>query len=243
MEAEAHYRKVYEELDPGNARAATGLATLARDSGDAEKAVAILEKALEEKPAEAFVPLWTLGVIRRDAGDRAGAIAAFEEAQERNPEHLPSAIALADLLADSEHPADAEKLLTLFERASAAHPYDFTLRREEALLRVEMASRGNDDAAWREARAALLRAQALSDNDWRIADGLATVREREGEYREAVHQLWLAQKGVAAERNAQRDADRRKHLDDRFRAMQGRLLRLYDLLRRDESQSMSVETR
>ncbi|MEZ6196971.1 MAG: hypothetical protein R3F20_14790 [Planctomycetota bacterium] len=223
------YALVYETLDPGNVRARASRAVLERDAGELDEARRMLREFAADAGAESFLANYTLGILDRDAGDAEGAEAAFRRALAANPTHVPTTVALVDLLEARKAPA--EEISEALTAAGEANAFDFTLKKREARLALRRAGESNSDDDWRAAFASLKRAQQLTDDDWEICEGLAICHARVGELRDAVHHLWRAQALLGAERDARREEERTA----RLAAMQQRLTELYRRLEAEDA--------
>ncbi len=102
-------------LDPKHFEALGGLAGLAADTGDWQRAMGLHKKqlALVEEPAERAALLTTMGKLTLDDGkDEEAAAALFRRAMEEKNDDVPAVIALADISYRNERWDEAEELLT-----------------------------------------------------------------------------------------------------------------------------------
>lgn len=180
-------------IDPGNARAISGLAVLRRDQGDPQGAVLVVQAEPKDEEGKS-IALWTRGVLLRDAGDAAGAETAFRGALDHDPFHLPATTALARLLFDAGRRGDAE---TVVAKGIEVHAFDLPLRllhAEAALGAAREAAPGSEEAgrAWIVVDQRLDAAGALVERHWRIAWMRAEAAEASGDVGRAVRSLWNA---------------------------------------------------
>jgi len=111
--AQAAFERVLQ-LRPFHADATWALAGLSEKSGDAETALHILEKKLEDEsltPPEKARILTQLAALSRAAGVTPAAERRLLEALGTVPDHIPAIIALADFYAETERWADLEAFM------------------------------------------------------------------------------------------------------------------------------------
>jgi hypothetical protein len=227
--ARESYLRVYEELDPGNARALCSLAVLDDESGDRAGARKRLESFIEGAGAEAFLPNYTLASLDLREKKYEAAAERLRRALNANPAHVPSAVALISALEQSGGSfEEIESVLDLVEDNNA---FDFTLRKQRARMDLARAASSRSEADWRRARASLLAARQLNEADWEIALGLADVYEERQELRRAVYELWKAQSLIEDDRS-EIDAEKRAEI---AAAIPTRLRALYRRLENEES--------
>jgi len=117
-EARAAFERALE-LDPQHAPALEGLATLARDAGDAARARELFDRAAEADPTSAQYA-YAAAQIALAAGDPSGAEERLREALRRDPAHLEASNDLAWILAERGERLD--EALVLARRAAAWKP-------------------------------------------------------------------------------------------------------------------------
>ncbi len=111
--AQAAYERVLA-LRPYHAEATWALAGLSEKGGDAETAVRVLEKKLEDEaltPPEKARLLTQLAALSRAAGVTPASERRLLEALGTVPDHVPAIVALADFYADAERWSDLEAFL------------------------------------------------------------------------------------------------------------------------------------
>jgi tetratricopeptide (TPR) repeat protein len=112
-EAQAGFQKALE-LDPANARAKIGQATLIARSGDKPRAIALFDEAAKDSGAD-VAAAYAAAQLVLESGDAAGARQRLEAIVQRDPGHAGARNDLAWLLADSKQELD--RALALAEEA------------------------------------------------------------------------------------------------------------------------------
>jgi cellulose synthase operon protein C len=147
-------------LDPGSVTALLSLAELTAQKGLRTEALALVERAAAEAPADPKV--WYMkGVIVQQGGDRKGAIEAYSRALEIQPGYSDARVARLSLAIGNRDDGAAAKDLEYFAREQSAEP------RGNYLRAVYLGQKGDNEGA----RAALsAAARVLSPGAARSAE-------------------------------------------------------------------------
>lgn len=227
-EAKAQYLRVHEVLDPGNARALCSLAVLEDESGNTQGARERLGAFVAGAGAEDFLPNYTLATMELRGGNRSRASELLRASLNANPQHVPSAVALLEVL--REEGGSFEEMRAVLDDVNEGNDFDFTLKKERAMIDLAQARQSRAAVDWQRARASLIAAQALNEGDWEVAFGLAEAYESRGEVRRAVYELWQAEAALEDDPTDKGEAGRRRLMSE----IQTRLQRLYGRLQTED---------